>query len=340
MNNSWKSFLESLSATINKGGLTIFPRNESAFKNVLCDLSHLGLIKLNGKDSREFLQGQVTNDIKEISSELSQLNGYCNPKGHMLANFLVFQRDNELFLQLPAEMLESVLKRLSMFVLRSAVTLTDVSNELIRIGIAGQDAEVLLRDRFPTLPAKPYDTCHDQDLTVIRLPGITPRFEIISTASSIKTIWQQLSTNAKATNSSYWSLLDIQAGIPTIYPATVEAFIPQMVNMQLISGISFKKGCYCGQEIVARTQNRGTLKRRMYLAHIPGNQLPCAGDELFSPSAEHSKAAGMIVNAQPTGNGGSDALVMIQSICFEANDVFVRDTEGQKLNFHRLPYAD
>ncbi|VAX07975.1 tRNA-modifying protein YgfZ [hydrothermal vent metagenome] len=307
--------------------------------NCLCDLSNLGLIKLSGKDSAEFLQGQVTNDIRELTPEHSQLNGYCNPKGHMLASFLVFQRGGELFLQLPIEMLEPVLKRLSMFVLRSDVTVTDASDKLIRIGIAGQDAEVQLRNHLTVLPAEPYATHHDQELTIIRLPGATPRFEIIGPESSIRPLWQQLSADITATNSSYWSLLDIQAGIPAVYPATVEAFIPQMVNMQLIGGVSFKKGCYCGQEIIARTQNRGTLKRRMYLAHIPGDKIPTAGDELSSPSAEHNKAAGVVVDAQPVAGGGSDALVMIQIACFEANDVCTRDDKGQQLDFQSLPYA-
>jgi len=339
MNNDWNTFLKSHSASITDGDWVDFEQSTQTTASALCDLSHLGLIRIAGKDSVDFLQGQFTNDIRELTAEKYQLNGYCNPKGHMLANGWFFRRGDEIFFQLPRVTLPAVLKRLSMFVLRSEVKLTDASDELIRIGLVGSEAERQLGTITSDLPSASQQVIQTENLTIIRLPGTVPRFEIIGAEPAIEKSWQQLAEQAQLTSSSFWALQDIQAGIPTVYPATVEAFIPQMVNMQLLNGISFAKGCYCGQEIVARTQHRGTLKRRMYLAHINGNQKPTAGDELFSHSAEHGKSAGIVVNAQAAPEGGFDALVMVQIVCFEANDIHFKDPAGEKLHFCELPYS-
>jgi len=339
MNNDWNTFLKSHSATITSDNWVDFEQNTQTSASALCDLSHLGLIRITGKDSVNFLQGQFTNDINELSETVCQLNAYCNPKGHMLANGWFFRRGDDIFLQLPAATLPAVLKRLSMFVLRSEVKLTDAGDELIRIGLIGEQAEKQLAATISDIPTAPQQVVQAEDLTIIRLLGAVPRFEIVGTEPAIEKIWLQLAEQAQPTSSSFWALQDIHAGIPTVYPATVEAFIPQMVNMQLLNGISFTKGCYCGQEIVARTQHRGTLKRRMYLAHISGNQKPTAGDELFSHSAEHGKSAGIVVNAQATSEDGFDVLVMVQVPCFEANDIHLKDAAGEKLHFRELPYT-
>jgi len=339
MNNDWKTFLESHSASINDEGWVSFEQDAQTADSALCDLSHLGLIRIAGKDNVDFLQGQFTNDIRELTAEQFQLSGYCTPKGQMLANGWFFRRDNDIFLQLPASILPAVIRRLSMFVLRSEVELADAGHELIRIGLVGGKAEEQLSSILSNVPAMPQQVVQAEDLTVIRLPGMIPRFEMVGPEPVLKKVWAQLAENAKPTSSSYWALQDIHAGIPTVYPATVETFIPQMVNMQLLSGISFTKGCYCGQEVVARTQHRGTLKRRMHLAHIDGTQKPSAGDELFSDSAEHGKSAGTVVDAQPAPDGGFDALVMVQIPCFEADDMHLQNAAGAKLEFRDLPYT-
>lgn len=340
MNAQWQAFLESRSAIIGEDGLVRFENSGTGQTLALYDLSHLGLIRLSGEDAADFLQGQVTNDIRELTPDRCQFNGCCDPKGHLLANFWAFRRDGDIFLQLPGNMLPSLLKRLSMFVLRAKVAVTDASDDLVRIGVAGEGAEALLGSLIPEPPAGPGGVTHTRGLTLVRLPGDRPRFEIIGEAPAVEKLWEQLSSRAAPTDSACWALLDIRAGIPTVYPATAGAFIPQMINMQLIGGVSFQKGCYCGQEIVARTQHRGTLKRRMYLAHIATDRPPAAGDELFSPSAEHGKAAGVVVDARPAPEGGCDALVMVQIPCFEADDIHLGDSEaGPKLEFRDLPYA-
>ncbi len=339
MHNDWKRFLESRGGTVTDEGWTDFGQPSPTAGPALCDLSQLGLIRIAGKARCDFLQGQFTNDITELTAQQCQLSACCNPKGHMLACGWFFCRDDEILFQLPAATLPALLKRLSMFVFRAAVTLTDASDELVRIGLVGQQAREQLGALLPELPAAPRQVTQAGDLTILQLPGEVPRFEIIGPEPSIERVWEALAAEATPTNSRFWALQEIRAGLPTVYPATAEAFIPQMLNLQLLDGISFRKGCYCGQEVVARAQHRGTLKRRMYLAHIGGNRQPSAGDELFSHSAPHGKPAGRVVDAQPAPEGGFDALVMVQIPCFEADDVHLQEASGEKLVFRALPYA-
>ena len=320
--------------------MTRFEGRSEMPADALCDLSYLGLIKVSGEEAADFLQGQFTNDIRELSDDSCQLSGFCNPKGRMFANFWVFKRDGDIYLQMPHETLAPTLKRLSMFVLRSKVTLVDASDELVCIGTIGEQAETLLKNRMPSLPDHSRRLIQHEGLTIIHQPGVTPRYKIIGKHGDVQALWEQLAEQTTPADTTYWRLWDIRAGIPSIYAKTAEAFIPQMVNMQLVDGISFTKGCYCGQEIVARTQYRGTLKRHMHLTHLEANRQPMPGDELFSASAEHDQTTGLVVDAQPAPEGGYDALVMVQMACVEADDVHLGDGDGgPKLSFRELPYS-
>lgn len=300
------------------------------------DLSQFGLIRVSGADSRNFLQGQLTADINAVTPELAQLSSYCSPKGRMLGSFWIFQRADALYLQLPVERLEATLERLRMFVLRAEVTLEDASEELARIGLAGDCAAAML----PSVPGEDEKSCFTRDgLTIIRLPGDRPRFELIAPADMLADLWPKLLSQANQVGPDFWSLMDIRAGIPNVFEDTVEAFVPQMANMQLIGGVSFTKGCYTGQEVVARMQYLGTLKRRMYRTHIDTTEAPARGAEVYSPSSESGQGAGRIVDAAPSPEGGFEALAVLQISSAEANDLRLGDANGPALSFLRLPYA-
>jgi len=301
----------------------------------LLDLSHFGLIRVSGADARSFLQGQLTNDINAVTPELVQLSSYCSPKGRMLGSFWIFERDGDLYVQLPVTRLPAILKRLRMFVLRAQVSLVDASDELARIGLAGDCAAAML----PFTPADNEKACLTVDgLTIIRMPGDRPRFELLGPAASLAGIWSQISSQAEQVGHEFWSLMDIRAGIPNVFDDTVEAFVPQMANMQLIGGVSFTKGCYTGQEIVARMQYLGTLKRRMYRAYIEGTESPAPGAEIYSPSNESGQGAGRIVDAAPAPDGGFEALAVLQISSAEANDLRLGDADGPTLRLLGLPY--
>lgn len=343
MKPEWKEFLENNGAELDGEQVTSFGNADRELKitntgNVIADLSHFGLISVRGDDAVEFLQGQLTNDIREVSETKSQYSAYCTPKGRILSNFLIFQRGDTYYLCLPATMLEATLKRLGMFILMSKVKLEDASGDLARIGYSGPEAENELHEALGAAPEDTYETLQQDGLTITRLPGIHPRFQIFGNLDSVTNLWKALDVNDTAIGKPGWALLDILAGVPFILSETTEAFIPQMVNMQLTNGVSFKKGCYTGQEIVARMQYLGKLKRRMYLAHIDVDSTPEPGDELFSSLSDSSQGTGKIVNVGPDPDGGYQVLAVIEISSQADENVHLGKGDGPKLEFAKLPY--
>ncbi len=327
MNSAWTDFLQAR------------PVSDQTLDNdcSLNDLSHFGLIRVEGEDAEKFLQGQLTNDMRQVTEDHSNLAGWCSHKGRMLANFRCFRRNDAYFLQTPVENLALVIKRLGMYVLMSKVTLSDASDELMRIGITGSCAESLLAPLFEQLPADANGVAHGAELSLIRLPGERPRFEIFGPAEALIAFWQSAESQAIRRGDDFWALQDIRAGVPTIYQSTSEVFIPQMTNMQLVDGVSFTKGCYTGQEVVARMQYLGKLKRRMYLAHVTGEAEPKPGDELFAKGSTSGQGSGKVVDAQAAGDG-YDLLAVIETASAEADEVCLGEN-GPPLQLRDLPYS-
>lgn len=326
MNTQWSEFLQSRPE----------PSDDPQVSCGLNDLSHLSLIQFAGEDAQQFLQGQLTNDMREVTEEHSNLSGWCTAKGRMLANFRVFRMGDAFYLQTPQGNLAPVLKRLKMYILRSQVTIMDVSDELARFGITGDCAETLLQSHFPKVPACRNGCVVHHEMLLIRMPGSVPRYEIIGPDDELIRLWEELESAAKPMHSNFWALQEIRAGIPTVFPETAEAFVPQMANMQLIDGVSFTKGCYTGQEVVARMQYLGKLKRRMYLAHVDADVPPRPGDELFAEGSTSGQGAGKVVDAQASGNG-YDLLAVIEIDSAEGQTVHL-GADGPTLQLSELPY--
>lgn len=340
MRNDWQEFLIHAGAVIENGAVHHFsdPRQEArsaGTKDVIADLSHWSLIRAAGTDAEGFLQGQLTNDVRQLGNG-SQLSGYCTAQGRMLALLRIFKRDGDFYLQLPAALREAVLKRLRMFVLRAKVTLDSVDEELARIGVAGPGVEALLRERLGQLPELPDQGVNAGILTILRLRGPHPRFQIVGPYADIERLWSQLALTPIGAGA--WAWLDIMAAVPIVLPATVEAFVPQMTNLELIGGVNFKKGCYPGQEIVARTHYLGRLKQRMYRAHVESAQVPQSGDPIFAPNFGE-QAAGTVVDAQPAPDGGHDLLAVVQIASADAGMLSLHKPDGPRLTLHPLPYA-
>jgi folate-binding protein YgfZ len=300
----------------------------------------MGLIMVGGEDAVDFLQGQFSNDINALNEQQSQISCYCAAKGRMLGNVRIFIRDGDYFLQLPQELLKATIKRLTMFVLISKVELTDVSDQLVRIGLSGNCVDSLLATHFNSIPVDDNGVVREGELTLMRIPADRPRFEILGPVEQITQLWQQLGEKAELSTPDLWPLLDIRAGIATVYSATSETFIPQMVNMQLVDGISFTKGCYVGQEVVARMKYLGKLKRRMYRAHVVTDQRPSPGDELFSPHEKSSgQGVGSVVDARPSPDGGYELLVTVTDSAYAEDDLHLQNESGPQLDFLSLPYT-
>ncbi len=305
----------------------------------LFNLSHLRFIRVSGADAETFLQGQITSDIRKVTPEHHQMGGYCTPKGRMLANFRVFSYQGTYILQLPNDTHEMMLKRLSMYILRSQVTLENASDQLTAIGLAGYCSAELLATIFKTIPTSPGDSAEQDSVTLMNISGTTPRFEIFGQSSQIDELRQEISSQAKITDPELWYLLDIRSGIPTIHAGTVEAFVPQMVNMQLLDGVSFDKGCYVGQEVVARMKYLGELKRRMYLARTDCSTRPQPGDDLYSSAGtESGQRTGKIVMSAPAPEGGYELLAVIDNSSIEAGSIHLKKCSGPNLEILSLPY--
>lgn len=345
MLSEWQAFLQQSGATLAAGRVEDFgaPEAERAAAlqgDVVVDLSHFGLLRVEGPDSLTFMQGQFTNDVRQVTADRSQLSGHLSPKGRLFNVFRLFQRDGAYYLRLPAELVSPALERLRKYVLMSKVTLADAGDSLLRIGVSGPHAYARLSQELDHMPQAADEVAHGKGLTVVRVAGPHPRAEVYGDPDSIKALWLRMSTIAKPAGASAWALLDIHAGLPNVFPANVEAFVPQMVNLQLVNGVSFRKGCYTGQEVVARMQYLGTLKRRMYLAHIAGDAVPAPGTELYCSNSDSGQGAGKVVDAQPAPGGGIDLLVVIQVSLLENHDeVRINDAAGAPLVFKSLPYA-
>ncbi len=281
--------------------------------NLTTDLSYLGLIKVTGADAQQLLQGQFTNDITKVNSEQHQLSALCSHKGRIIVSFRVFQHEAAFYLLLPNESLTSVIKRLQMYVLRSAVKIEDASDNLTRIGISGINSEQILTDCLFTPPTEIDTNITKDTITILKIAGTIPRYIIIGENIPV----ESLTKLANLEDSQTWQLLDILAGLPTVGLAITEEFVPQMVNYDKINGVSFKKGCYTGQEIIARLHYLGETKRQLYIAKIDSNEVPQAGDDLQA----NEEKAGKIVNVAPHPKGGFLILASLIIKNVEANDI-------------------
>ncbi|HKK13080.1 MAG TPA: folate-binding protein [Gammaproteobacteria bacterium] len=343
MKAQWRTFLENAGAEFRDGEVASYGNPEQELSialtgNVFADLSHLGLIAVHGADAQEFLQGQLANDVGRVDEAHSQINAYCSPKGRMLATFRLFRHGDAFYLRLPAALVEPVLKRLRMFVLRSQVTLEDASGAYVALGASGPTVDQELAESFGEVPQATDAVRTASGCTMLRLPGVHPRFEIYGPLDTMTKLWESLNVRAAPVGATSWALLDVMAGIPTVYPETSDAFVPQMANLQLVGGVSFAKGCYPGQEVVARMEYLGKLKRRMYLALVRSETAPRPGDELFAPDSP-GQSVGRVVDAQPHPDGAYATLGVIQIANAEGGEVRYGAADGPPLDFRPLPYT-
>jgi folate-binding protein YgfZ len=341
MNSGWQDFLLARGASIGAGAVNHFGAAASELRatrdgGIVVPLTHLGLVGCSGEDAQTFLHSQLSNDVKQLNPDRSQYAAYCSAKGRVLANLLLWQEHNTYYLQLARSLLSSIQKRLAMFVLRAKVKLVDATEPRAVMGLAGGAAVSALREWIPALPLQAHQVVHDPAVgTLIVLPGA--RFELIAEIESAKRMWDRLATVLTPVGTPCWEWLEIRNGIPLITPATQEQFVPQMVNMELIGAVNFQKGCYPGQEIVARTQYLGQLKRRMVLAHVGGDAMPQPGDELFNDAPE-GQATGMVVNCQSAPDGGYDLLAVVQTANITAGPLRFKSADGPELSIQSLPY--
>lgn len=341
MNQDWQNFLTTQGAQIQdcvvpQFGDAAAERIATRDGTVLCDLSQFGVIKVSGDEAQGFLHNLFSSDVNALTPQHALPSSFNTAKGRALATFLIWRTPTEFFLQLPLALLAPIQKKLSMYVLRARVNIANASDEVVCLGLSGANAASLLQQFLPVLPQNPLDVEQHADTSVIRLA--TDRFQINTTPQLAQSLWQKLSSKAKPVGSTCWDWLNIRAGIPVILPQTQEAFVPQMANLDLTGAVNFKKGCYPGQEIVARMQYLGKNKRRMYLAHVDGDTAPQPGAELFSMEME-GQSCGLVANAAAAPGGGYDVLAVVQIASHDAFPVHLGALTGARLQFQPLPYS-
>lgn len=313
---------------------TLDPAADQAMQSGQVLLPHMGLIEVQGADAASFLQGQLTQDVVLLGSDGARLAGYCNPKGRLQVSFIVIKRSAEQVLLLCArDSVAAMVKRLSLFVLRAQARLSDVTQHYRMIGLTGSAIETVA----PGLSAAPPWSRRDVGAAIVvqLYPGAG-----VARACWLAAADAPVPHGLPEVPLAYWHWLSVRSGIAMVGPTTADAFVPQMLNYESVGGVSFKKGCYPGQEVVARSQFRGNIKRRAYLVH--SGEAVQVGQEVFQ-SSDPLQACGLIAAAAPQPDDqGFDAIVSMQVSAAAQADAYALHAgsiEGPSLQLLPLPYA-
>jgi len=305
---------------------------QSLPKSGVARVSHWGVIEAVGEDSITFLNSQLSNDLKQLSATQARLAAFCSAKGRMQASFVVVQRSNGAVLLLCSrDLLAATLKRLSMFVMRAKTKLRDATEDFSVFGLLGASTKALAESALA-----PWSAFAEGEATVVQLYAANglPRQLWIGAADAPSPPGSVLAL-------ADWHCTEVLSGIATVSAPVVDAFVPQMLNYESVGGVSFKKGCYPGQEVVARSQFRGTLKRRAYLVSTSvaeGMAGPFAGQEVF-PSQDASQPCGTVVQAAHRAGAEWLALVSMQTSAAEQGTLHWGSPNGAALALMHLPYA-
>ncbi len=337
--SDWQLGFTKYDAVIKEGAINQYVNAETEIlavtqTNTLCDLTHIGLLEVSGADAMNFLQGQVTNDVNLLTGNNAHFSGYCSPKGRLLALFLAFKHYDHVHLQLNRALLEPIMKRLKMYVMRSKVDIKDVSESIIKFGINGPNAHELLSPLFTQIPTQDYELVSLDNGAILKLPTIAchARFQVFTDSINAPLLFDALKADCQLVGKPCWDWLDIQSGMPDVMPKTQEQFVPQMLNLDILNGINFKKGCYTGQEIVARTHYLGKVKRRTYLATISSNIAPIEGDKILDNA---NSDVGQVVRVAPNQSGTFDALLELR---IEAKQAGNLTWNNAAIEIKPLPY--
>jgi len=302
---------------------------------IISPLVHLGLIECTGDDAKNFLQNQLTSNINHLTAESAQHSAWCTAKGRMQASFVLYRVESGFQALLSSDLVTATLKRLQIFVLRSKVKLAELSTVHEVIGLSGPQAEAALKNAGLPVPAADLKTVAFDEGKVIRLDA--KRWLIVVASTAAPEFWKRLAEKARPVGTPVWYWLDVQAGVPLVTEATKEAFVPQMANYDKIGGVSFNKGCYPGQEIVARTRYLGKVKRHLY--RVRADQAMKAGDILCSPENPET-ACGMIANAAASPDGGFEALGVIQESFADPGKLRLATPDGPVVSVALIEVGD
>ncbi len=301
--------------------------NYMSGNNIICDLSYLAIIEISGTDAESFLNAQFTSNIEKLSEHRLQYSVWCNPKGQVKTTFYIFRHADNFYILLPEELKVSFLKQLSMYILRANVQLIDQSDSLTRLGLCLEKSDVNQSDILKQIPYV---------LAVLPLPLTETeqrhsRYIIVTDIRQAEPVRKNLTEQFTESDLSMWKGLDIQTGIPWLTQETAERFLPQMLNLDLIGALDYQKGCYPGQEIIARLHYRGELKSKLYLITCILKDMPEPGASIVS---SENKTVGTAIQAQ-TDVETTYLLAVIENASIQ-DKLFLYDTDGPQLTIASL----
>ncbi len=300
--------------------------------SVRCRLDDRGLLSFRGADAATFLHSQLSTDVVTLAAGESRLTSYSDARGRLLLVGRLYAETDRFLLEVSNDRLEPVRQQLAKYVLRADVRVEDVSNAIARCAAAGHSAAIALAAVVDSLPAEPgHSVSSDTGARIVRLAGPRPRWQIHGEPEAVNAVWDQLAGHTVEVDSSQWRLLDIEAGIPTVHEGTAGHFVAQMLNLDRLGAIDFRKGCYPGQEVIARTHYLGRIKRRMHLLHLSG---AVAAPGPGTPVEHDGKRVGEVVEGAPMPADGCLVLAVMHN---GAGDPLT--IEGQPAERRPLPYS-
>ena len=319
--SAWLDFLATQGAILDGGRVRNFGdpagERERGLDGAICaDLSPLSVLAVRGEDARDFLNAQFTCDVKALSGDDSILAGWCDPKGRVLFLMLVARADDGMRIILPSSLAASLQRRLGLYILRSRVTIEDISAHTVLLGLSG-----------PEVPTQFHRGR-------IALPGMQKRWILSLETEHALQEWQQLRTDYHPVGWPCWEMLDILAGLPGIDEASSGCYLPQMLNLDALGGLSYQKGCYPGQEVIARLHYRGEIKRRLQLAFCPLDEPPATATDILTGSGDK---AGTLLRAAPLDTIRS-ALQIVLELAHRDEALSLGEIDGPLLELQALPY--
>ena len=325
MNTNWIDFLKANNATFTDNSEINFLKNQQDISNTITAIAHLAILKVTGNDADQFLQGQLTCNINDITQSNSFFAAFCNAKGRTISTLLALKDADSFLLILPKVLADKVIRKLQMYILRSNVQLSNVTDELCLMGITTNNA-----DLFTHLPETSFAVTNNSEI-IIKLPSNENRFLHIGPVAIAKSLWTKLieKNNFSMSDSNTWEYQDISAGIPWLTEDSSEEYIPQMLNIDKLGGISFNKGCYTGQEIVARTHYLGKAKRELFLAEC--NSIALQGNEPLMITNENEQAIGKVLSIQP-GTQNYKMLIVIAVTEAKSENLMVNNSNQARIN--------
>ena len=332
----WQTFLVSQGARIESGIVLDFDNTdrESAAElagDIIADLSFMSVITISGKDAATFLNGQFTTDVTQLTNGGVQHSAWCNPKGQIIANFIIARLNGYYYILLPRELQEYFLQRLRKYVLHAAVTITNGNDTLQCFGVKAADTTVpsrLFTDRVIS----------ETGLVCVPVPLSRNRWILIGTLPDLKTRWLQLTQQSAVAGSHYWQLLDILDGLPWITTATTETCLPQLLNLDQLQGLDYKKGCFPGQEIIARLHYRGQYTHRLFIAHLDTTAAIKTGANVYTSNKTHS--IGTIINSAKHPRQGQYVLVTLEIDYGSPEQLRLEDNTARFVQISTPPYLN